>query len=163
MAEIVDPRVIESLSRRYIDAYRVARFVVAVGNFFKIVGIVLAAVIGAGTLVVVGQISDEHQQVATLIGGAAIACFAGALLFLLGVLVASVGQIQKATLDSAVNSSPFLRNQHRVRIMSLGASMLEEAKANTASLDNEMSLPASTLEEAKANAASLDNEWSDPY
>lgn len=136
MAEIVDSRVIESLSSRYIDAYRVASFVGGVGNFFKIVGIVLAAVIGIGTLVVVGQSRNEQQQIAILIAGAAIAGFMGALLFLLGVLVASIGQIQKATLDSAVNSSPFLSNQHRIRIMSLPVSIPQEAKTSAAKTDS---------------------------
>lgn len=136
MAEIVDSRVVESLSSRYIDAYRVASFVVGVGNFFKIVGIVLAAVICAGTLVVVGQTRNEQQQIATFIVGAAIAGFVGALLFLLGVLVASIGQIQKATLDTAVNSSPFLSNQHRVRIMSLPVSMPPETSASAAKPDS---------------------------
>jgi len=44
---------------------------------------------------------------------------AGTLFYLLGVLVSAQGQILKASLDGAVNSSPFLTNQHRAKIMSL--------------------------------------------
>ena len=129
MVETGNSLVINSLHTRYIDAYRVARFVVGVGDLFKILGIVLAAIIGMGTLLVVSQTRGEQQQIAFFIAGATIAGFFGALLFLLGVLVASIGQIQKATLDSAVNSSPFLTNEHRIQIMSLPTSRVEEVKA----------------------------------
>ena len=42
-----------------------------------------------------------------------------ALFFVLGVLVSAQGQILRATLDSAVNSSPFLTNDQRASIMKL--------------------------------------------
>jgi len=45
--------------------------------------------------------------------------FAGALFYIVGVLVSAQGQILKASLDGAVNSSPFLADEHRARIMSL--------------------------------------------
>ena len=41
------------------------------------------------------------------------------VLFLLGTLASAQGQILKATLDTAVNSSQFLSDQDRARIMSL--------------------------------------------
>ena len=47
------------------------------------------------------------------------AAFVGILLFVLGTLVAAQGQILKAALDSAVNSSPFLNDPDRAEIMSL--------------------------------------------
>jgi hypothetical protein len=47
------------------------------------------------------------------------AAFVGILLFVLGPLVAAQGQILKAALDSAGNSSPFLSDPDRAEIMSL--------------------------------------------
>jgi hypothetical protein len=43
----------------------------------------------------------------------------GAMFFFWGILVAAQGEILNATLDTAVNSSPFLSNEQRGRIMSL--------------------------------------------
>ncbi len=43
----------------------------------------------------------------------------GAIGFLLGLLISSGGQIAKAALDAAVNTSPFLDNDERARAMSL--------------------------------------------
>lgn len=43
----------------------------------------------------------------------------GALLYCVGVLVAAQGQILLATLDTAVNSSPFLTNEDKAKAMSL--------------------------------------------
>jgi hypothetical protein len=48
-----------------------------------------------------------------------LAGFIGLLFFLLAVLIRAQGQILKASLDSAVNSSPFLTNDQRPKIMSL--------------------------------------------
>jgi hypothetical protein len=110
---------VRSLTKRYRDAYRVAGFIVGVGDFFKIAGIVLAALIGIGTLVVAGQTRNDQQQIAIFVVGIVIAAFAGGVLFLFGVLVAAQGQLLKASLDSAVNTSPFLTNQDRAKIMAL--------------------------------------------
>jgi hypothetical protein len=49
----------------------------------------------------------------------AFAIFVGIQFYLLGVLVSAQGQILKASLDSAVNGSPFLTNEQRAKIMSL--------------------------------------------
>jgi hypothetical protein len=43
----------------------------------------------------------------------------GLLFYLLGVLVAAQGQTLLASLDSAVNSSPFLTNHQKAEILSL--------------------------------------------
>jgi hypothetical protein len=39
--------------------------------------------------------------------------------YVLGILVSAQGQILKASLDNAVNGSPFLTNEHRAKVMSL--------------------------------------------
>lgn len=52
--------------------------------------------------------------IAIVLGG-----LVGLLLYVVGVIVAAQGQMLKATLDSAVNSSPFLTHEHKAEIMSL--------------------------------------------
>jgi len=112
--------------KRYKDAYRVGGFIVGAGEFFKTVGIVLAVLIGVGALIVAGKTQDGQQQTAILLSGSVVAGFAGGMLFLFGILVAAQGQLLKATLDTAVNTSPFLTNDDRARMMSLpGASATE--------------------------------------
>src|SRR6185437_123850 len=110
---------VRSLTKRYRDSYRVAGFIAGVGEFFKIGGIILAALIGIGTLTLVGQTRGDHQQIAILMMGIVTAGFVGGVLFLLGVLVAAQGQLLKASLDTAVNTSPFLTNQDRAKMMAL--------------------------------------------
>jgi hypothetical protein len=45
------------------------------------------------------------------------AVFVGGQFYLLGLIVMAQGQILKASLDGAVNSSPFLQNEQRAKIM----------------------------------------------
>jgi hypothetical protein len=54
-----------------------------------------------------------------LVIGILVGCLAGLLWYVIGIFVAAQGQILKATLDSAVNSSPFLTDAHKAEIMSL--------------------------------------------
>lgn len=56
---------------------------------------------------------------ALLVIGLLFAAFVGVLFYLFGVMVSAQGQIPKASLDGAVNSSRFLTNEHRAKIMSL--------------------------------------------
>jgi hypothetical protein len=112
----------QAVLKRYIDAYRVARFTTGAGSLIKISGGVLAVVIGLGTLFVAGQYRNSTEQMVFFFIGVISAVFAGGLLFLFGVLVAAQGEVLKAILDTAVNASPFLTNKQRAEIMSLRGS-----------------------------------------
>jgi hypothetical protein len=101
-----------AVSNRYSNAYLSARATVGFGRVIKGIGIGLAVL-----LLIVTLLTDVRIFVAALPLAAAI----GALFFFLGILVATQGEILKAILDSAVNSSPFLSNGQRARIMSLPA------------------------------------------
>ncbi len=98
---------------RYSNAYLIARAIVGFGSAIKIVGVVLGVLIFLASLLASGQ-----YFLVGLLFGAVI----GTLFFLLGIFVSAQGEILKATLDTAVNTSPFLTNDHRARIMSLPAS-----------------------------------------
>lgn len=102
------------LTKRYGEAYLVARATNGIGSIFKTIGFLIAALV-----VVVGFVGADRGGVVVVIGAIVIAAVVFAIFFLLGTLVSAQGQILKATLDSAVNGSPFLTNEQKARIMSI--------------------------------------------
>jgi hypothetical protein len=111
-----------SVMRRYRDAYLVARVTTGFGGLIKGVGILLAIVILGGALTLASQPSyggygDTKTMYTTV--GFVMAFIVGALFYLLGILVSAQGQILKASLDSAVNSSPFMTNYQKASVMAL--------------------------------------------
>jgi uncharacterized membrane protein len=119
---VADPSVSRQVSvmmKRYKDAYIVARVTTKFGGMIKVIGIIIAVL-----LVLIGftvaRDGGPRNPVSYLgIVGGVFGIFTGALFYIIGVLVSAQGQILKASLDSAVNGSPFLTNEHRAKIMSL--------------------------------------------
>jgi hypothetical protein len=110
------------LTGRYMDGFRLGRAIVGMGTLIKTIGgfaglsISILAALGASEYARVGS-----QQMPLVVGGAIVLGFVVWLPFwILGVVVAAQGQILKAVLDTAVNSSPFLSNDEKAKIMSLG-------------------------------------------
>jgi Mg/Co/Ni transporter MgtE len=106
---------------RYTDAYRVASATVALGTVIKVVGVLLGLLIGFGMFAVAAAVGGPGPRgggaglvLGLFFGGATFAFF-----FVLGVILSSFGQLKKAALDGAVNSSPFLTNEQRADVMSL--------------------------------------------
>jgi ABC-type multidrug transport system fused ATPase/permease subunit len=120
----------DALNARYKDAYKAARFIVGLGRFIKGIALFSAIVVGVIAavllLAVIGAASDQRGGGAALIVGS-FGSFAVALggivwaliAYVIGVFVSAAGQIQRATLDTAVNSSPHLTNGEKASIMSL--------------------------------------------
>jgi len=110
------------LKKRYTDAYRVARFVVGLGTAVKIIGFICG---GIGILGGFAVISESRGMFSGAEGaplGVAVVLFSALIafsFFVVGVIISSMGQMQKATVDSAVNNSPMLTNEERAEIMSL--------------------------------------------
>jgi hypothetical protein len=108
-----------ALMHRYNDAYLVARVTNGFGGIIKGFGVVIAVLLGlVGVVFVIsGRAGDATfaMGVLTIVSGIIV----GTLFYIIGILVSAQGQILKASLDSAVNNSPFLTNEHRARIMSL--------------------------------------------
>lgn len=102
-----------SIMTRYTDAYLIARTITGVGATVKIIGFV----IGAGTALV--SVVVGSQSVQYVIGGIVVGAIVAIPIYVLGILVAAQGQILKATLDSAVNTSPLLTKDEMRQIMSL--------------------------------------------
>jgi len=108
-----NPRRAQAAQRRYLDGYRVANSVDGFGQFIKIGGFVLGLLVWAGV-----------AQAVSGGAGFVVGLMVAAVFFVIGVIVAAHGQLLKATLDTAVHSSPFLSNDNRAAIMSLASGAL---------------------------------------
>lgn len=100
---------------RYTDAYRVAKAIIGLGNTVKLVAFLAAAVIFLASL----RVESSFFGGASIVFGLFLALIIGGGGFILGTLLSAQGQVLKATVDTAVNSSPFLQNEQRAQIMSL--------------------------------------------
>jgi hypothetical protein len=117
-----------AVMKRYRDAYRVANTVNSFGLIIKIIAIIIGilsfligvSVMGAGSSAARGP-DFGAAAIAGVFGGMIIffGILSGAFFFIVGILVSAQGQVLMASLDNAVNSSPFLTNAHRVKVMSL--------------------------------------------
>jgi hypothetical protein len=101
----------QAVGQRYKDAYLVAGALSGVGTAIKAIGIILGVLVALVGLVAG---SAEFTLPAIL---AAVAV--GVFFFVFGALISAQGQVFKASLDTAVNTSPFLSNEERAAIMSL--------------------------------------------
>ena len=115
-AQVYPSTVVTAVTSRYSDAYLVARSIDGIGVAIKSVGLVIGVVLAAASL---AAGSKGGAGVVFAFMGVAVAGAIATVLFLLGTLASAQGQILKAALDTAVNSSHFLSDQDRARIMSL--------------------------------------------
>jgi hypothetical protein len=118
------PESIESTnaSDRYHDAYLHAGEMVQAGDVIQTVGWVLGAILFGGAVWAAHTVPTLVSPLADWLAPASLALGAIITVFffwLVGELVFARGQEWKASLDSAVNSSPFLSNAQRARVMSL--------------------------------------------
>ena len=101
----------QAVGRRYKDAYLVAGAVSGAGIAIKAIGIVLGVLIALLGLVA--------SSAAVTFPAILTAIVVGVFFFVFGALISAQGQVLKASLDTAVNTSPFLTNEQRATIMSL--------------------------------------------
>ena len=114
--------------RRYQDAYTVAQTLATIGAIVKVVSYVIAVVgIGLGALAGADAGIGPLGFILGLVGGAIVAI----PVFVLGVLVAALGQILSATLDTAVHTSPFLTSEQMRQVLHLGDTPVVAATANS--------------------------------
>ena len=76
----------------------------------------LLASVGAGIALLPFATKEGETNLILPIGGAVLCTV---LFYCLHTIIAAVGQILKAGLDTAVNTSPLLENEDRAKIMSL--------------------------------------------
>jgi hypothetical protein len=103
--------------KRYRSGYQLARLTDIAGHLFKAVGLFM----GIATLVIVGfgVKADYLEKGFAAIVALFIAAGVFLIFFAVGMVVSAQGQSLKATLDGAVNSSPFLTDEQRAKVMSL--------------------------------------------
>jgi len=95
--------VADGVKRRYRDAYILANVVAGVGDGIKVLGIVAAVVI-----CLAGVLAANTLGSIALVACGISGVFTGAMIYIFGVLIAAQGQMQRAMLDVAVNTSPTL-------------------------------------------------------
>jgi hypothetical protein len=134
----VDQRIAATVTNRYSDAYLVARTINALGQTVKIAGFVVGGIILFGSMVV-----GSRGAVGALFGftGFIVAVLVAAVFFLFGTLLSAQGQILMATLDTAVNTSSFLPEAERARLLSISASTSTSVSAQSYSMTPRASAP----------------------
>lgn len=101
---------------RYQNAYLVARATTAIGASVKYIGISLG-VLTVVAAAIFGGLTDRTAQ--GLAAGLLLGAIVAIPLYVLGVLVSAQGEVLKATLDTAVHGSPFLKKEDMAKVMSL--------------------------------------------
>ncbi len=117
---------IDLLVQRYRDCYRVSEGLVTTGGLLKIAAWVVGILFVAFAVLSGQSHSDEAfggvqnavSNVASVIS-VAIAIASWIFFFSWGVLFCAAGQLLRATLDTAVHTSPFLPTDARVAAMGL--------------------------------------------
>ncbi|HEV2841993.1 MAG TPA: hypothetical protein VGW39_11755 [Chthoniobacterales bacterium] len=99
------------LSKRYSNAYTAAHAIVIIGKAIKAIAIIMFVIV-----LIAGFSLGSGGGYAT--GGFALALIVGIPVFILGIIVAALGQIALATLDTAVNTSRHLTNDELAAILS---------------------------------------------
>ena len=104
-----------SLSTRYAEAYARANAQARIGALIK-----TASFVVGGLIVAVSVISGLGiGEFTVVLIGALAGLLVGVIVYAFGSMIIANGQILKATLDTAVNTSPMLNNDDRAIIMSL--------------------------------------------
>ena len=105
---------------RYQDGYRAANALIEFSNTIRYGGIVLAGVILVGGVAeFILNAAEHHGFPATFVSLIALAIFFTLASQIWGRIVKGEGQLLMAAFDSDVNTSPFLSNAQRARVMSL--------------------------------------------
>lgn len=114
------------LSSRYLDAYRIAKTLDGAGQLIKTFGLMIAGGLVFLGLVLAGSVAGNFRGPdASGVGGIVfflfglIAALIGLISWVIGIFVSALGQLLKADIDAAVNTSPFLTNSDRAEVMSL--------------------------------------------
>src|SRR5439155_25055367 len=97
---------------RYRDAYSVAQVTIAWGTLLKILGIIA----GVAT-VFLGFVAATNFGMGAIIASFVVAASVAGIMYALGVTVAAQGQIIRAILDTAVNTSPLLSTEQKREVI----------------------------------------------
>jgi len=113
--------VAEKAMTRYRDAYLVANSITTQGEILKRLGVIFAVSILVVTCIASYKPISNSQisGYVSAIVGVIVAIAVGTAFYELGVLVCAYGQMIKASLDTAVNGSPFMSDNQKAQVMVL--------------------------------------------
>jgi len=100
---------------RYSDAYTVAHTITGLGSTIKGIGVIIGLVIALMGF----HVADSTQSGQLALEGLILGVIVCIPIYILGILVSTLGQILKATIDTAVHTSPMLTKDDMKKIMSL--------------------------------------------
>jgi DNA-directed RNA polymerase subunit RPC12/RpoP len=106
------------VSDRYSDAYTVANAIISTGEAVKVIGVALAL---AGAVAVVWWYFREAAPIfeSFWVFLLLLCAVVGFGFWIVGVFITAQGQLLRALLDTAVNTSPFFSNTDKERIMEI--------------------------------------------
>ncbi len=125
----VAPRPVSTakVMKRYNDAYRVAKAVIALGTTLNVLGALVALLLFGGAFLYTTQghtvgshpahRSNGGGDVAVQIASFFAASFVWLVFYVFSVIIRAQGQMLRASLDGAVHSSPFLNDDERAQAM----------------------------------------------
>lgn len=114
----VHPSEGHSLIKKYGDAYRIGRGLTKLGRLAKGLALLLGVLTFlAALLLASANYPPGLGTTTTVLVGLLMSILVAVPAFLLGALVNALGQILIATLDTAINTSPFLDNTQKSQIM----------------------------------------------
>jgi len=109
--------------RRYQDSYTVARTANAFGNLTKTIGLVSAGIIGfiglILTIIAAASFDSAGAGFVLFLTVLAFGAIVGTIFYILGIVLSALGQNLMATLDTAVNGSPFMTQEQKAQAMNL--------------------------------------------
>ena len=137
-------QLVAAVKQRYKDGYLQARAITGIGAVVKGLGMVIGIVMSLAGFVIGGGIAEQSRN--SMFGGPGagagvvvgfifvlIGAIIAIILWVIGVIVKSSGQMLKAQLDGAVNSSPFLTDLDRAEMMSLPIGAAEKKTSEVSS------------------------------
>lgn len=103
-----------SIIHRYRDGYLVAKATIRFATLIKILGWIAAITTWIAALVIGSeQIGGAEDKAVVIFSGLIFGTIQLLMVYVFGVLLAAVGQVLRATLDTAVYSSPFLTESEK--------------------------------------------------
>jgi hypothetical protein len=106
-----------AIIQRYSHAYLTARTITNIGVLIKRTACFIGITI---MLISISYLTQSHSSnaIEALIG-LVVAFVTATPIYILGILVAAQGEILKATLDTAVTTSPFINKEEMAKVMSI--------------------------------------------
>jgi hypothetical protein len=99
------------LYKRYSNAYSVAKTIIVFGGSLKVIGIVV------GILFLIIAIINIDKALTVMAGSIILALFFGLFFYALGVLICAMGEMNRAVLDTAINTSTLFSDEIKYRII----------------------------------------------